>query len=78
METPLSLPSVGKLLRENAELKARVNELEACIKSHGIPVKTCAGGVPHYCIGTSAVSRIDIIGQNGNDGLHYEEDKHNW
>ena len=29
----------------------RITELEQCIKSHGIPVKTYAGGVAHYCMG---------------------------
>lgn len=29
----------------------RISELEAVIKSHGIPVKTYSGGVPHYCMG---------------------------
>ena len=27
----------------------RITELESCIKSHGIPVKTMTGGVAHYC-----------------------------
>jgi hypothetical protein len=30
----------------------RITELEAVIKSHGIPVKTFAGGVAHYCTGS--------------------------
>jgi hypothetical protein len=32
-------------------LISRIIELEAVIKSHGIPVKTGAGGVAHYCMG---------------------------
>ena len=32
-----------------ARLMARVSELEAVIKSHGIPVKTATGGEAHYC-----------------------------
>ena len=32
-----------------ARLKVRVSELEAVIKSHGIPVKSMSGGVAHYC-----------------------------
>ena len=32
-----------------ARLLARVSELEATIKSHGIPVKTATGGQSHYC-----------------------------
>ena len=35
-----------------AEQQARIKELEAVIKSHGIPVKTMAGGVAHYCVGS--------------------------
>ena len=27
----------------------RITELESCIKSHGIPVKTYSDGVAHYC-----------------------------
>ena len=30
-------------------LHFRIEELEAVIKSHGIPVKTYAGGEAHYC-----------------------------
>jgi hypothetical protein len=30
-------------------LRWRLDELEATIKSHGIPVKTYAGGEAHYC-----------------------------
>lgn len=29
----------------------RITELEAVIKSHGIPVKSYSGGVAHYCTG---------------------------
>ena len=29
----------------------RIAELEACIKSNAIPVKTMTGGVAHYCTG---------------------------
>jgi hypothetical protein len=32
-------------------LVKRIEELEAVIKSHGIPVKTYAGGEAHYCFG---------------------------
>jgi hypothetical protein len=31
----------------------RINELEATIKSHGIPVKSYCGGVAHYCTGVA-------------------------
>ena len=34
---------------ERDALQARIEELEAVIKSHGIPVKTYAGGEAHYC-----------------------------
>jgi hypothetical protein len=37
--------------REKESLSKRIAELEACIKSHSIPVKTMAGGVAHYCTG---------------------------
>jgi len=33
-------------------LHSRIEELEAVIKSHGIPVKTATGGVAHYVMGT--------------------------
>lgn len=31
----------------------RVKELEAIIRSHGIPVKTATGGQAHYCVGNA-------------------------
>lgn len=34
-----------------AELRNRIAELEQVIKSHGIPVKTAAGGESHYVMG---------------------------
>jgi hypothetical protein len=34
-------------------LRWRLDELESTIKSHGIPVKTYAGGEAHYCTGVS-------------------------
>lgn len=37
--------------KEIESLRARVAELEAVIKSHGIPVKTAAGGKNWYCMG---------------------------
>jgi hypothetical protein len=33
------------------QLNSRIEELEATIKSHGIPVKTYAGGEAHYVMG---------------------------
>ncbi len=35
----------------------RIAELEAVIQSHGIPVKTFAGGVPHYEMGNYQLQR---------------------
>ena len=37
--------------KELTTAQDRITELEQCIKSHGIPVKTYAGGVAHYCMG---------------------------
>ena len=37
--------------REQWEMTTRITELEAVIKSHGIPVKTYAGGEAHYVMG---------------------------
>ena len=37
--------------QERDRLLARIAELEAVIKSHGIHVKTYAGGEAHYCCG---------------------------
>jgi uncharacterized protein YlxW (UPF0749 family) len=40
---------IRRLEDERDDLQARIEELEATIKSHGIPVKTFAGGEAHYC-----------------------------
>ena len=42
----ISLPQDTSAL---GALHARIAELEATIKNHGIPVKTYAGGEAHYC-----------------------------
>ena len=40
---------IRRLEDERDDLQARIEELEAAIKNHGIPVKTYAGGEAHYC-----------------------------
>ena len=35
---------------EYKKLRDRIAELEAVIKSHGIPVKSFCGGEEHYCM----------------------------
>ena len=42
---------IRRMEDERDDLQARINELEATIKSHGIPVKTYAGGEAHYVMG---------------------------
>ena len=41
---------IENLKAQLAACKQRINELEATIKSHGIPVKSFSGGEAHYCM----------------------------
>ena len=44
-------------------LEVRIEELEAVIKSHGIPVKTYAGGEAHYCWGDTCNAIAEELDQ---------------